>query len=809
MRSHRSSAFGMGRNQSFDHAWQFHLGEDAPSDDEWRHIDLPHDWSIEELDPVSDSVPEVPVTAVLWSPPDFSSRVGPFDRDRSAGGSATGWAVGGVGWYRRQFTLAELPDDACVAVRFDGVLGECTVWLNGHELGRHVYGYTPFGFELTPWLDRDGTNLLTVRVRNLGDNSRWYTGSGIYRHARLDVTGPLRIAEAGVVVESQLDDEDALVRITVAVEGPHDHAHLETRIVDPDGKVVATSMTALQAETVAEFRVENASRWSPDEPALYEASIILRFTGGDGPPVDEVMTRFGIRHIDVDTARGLLINDVPHKLRGGCVHHDNGLLGAAAIDTAEFRRVELLKARGFNAIRCAHNPPSPAFLDACDQLGLLVIDEAFDQWNEAKRPDDYSCHFAQEGLIDIASMVLRDRNHPSVVMWSVGNEIPEKITPRGVETQAALAGECRRWDSTRLVTQSIDNFAGRPVEGRNGQPDQPATVFLDTVGYNYSWRQYEADHRLYPDRIMYGSESHAIEMWSNWDCVERLPYVLGDFVWSAVDYLGEAGIGAVALEAADGPVGFLYDPGYPWFVSYSGDLDITGRQKAPSFARDVLWGLSALEVAVCRPAPAGHRELRSLWGWWDELPSWNWAGHDGDDLTVHVYTSGDGVELRLNGDVVGAADLDGAPTGPVAFSVAFEPGELTVVAWRAGEEIGRRALRTTGAASRLELRAERDVLKPDRNDLGYVHIGVVDEHGQRVPEAMVEVAIDVAGPAELVALGSGNPLINGGFQGRSTRTFRGHCLAIVRPFTQGGHLLVTARSPSLETSSVQLTVADD
>jgi len=804
---------GPRRGQRFDGGWRFWRGDGAgferPDvvDDDWRGVDLPHDWSIEDVPPDGAEPADgtvVPVTAELWAPPTVPERVGPFDRRRSEGTNATGWTLGGVGWYRKHFLVGPLAPDAVVEVWFDGVSVECEVWCNGHRLGDHVDGYTPFGFDLTPHLDRSGDNVLAVRVANVGANSRWYTGSGIYRHVWVDVTGPLRFARFGVGVTTPVvGDEAAEVRVAALVDGARPGAMMATRLLGPDGREVARAAVPVAAEVETTLMVERPRRWSPEVPSLHRAVTEL-VVGSD--VVDRMVTSFGVRQVLLDARDGLRINGRSLKLRGGCVHHDNGLLGAAAFDRAEERRVELLKARGYNAVRCAHNPPSPAFLDTCDRLGVLVIDEAFDMWTEPKTPDDYHRWFPTRWRDDLSTMVLRDRNHPSVIMWSIGNEIAEKTTLAGVEIQSNLAAECRRLDPTRPVTAAVDSFAGRPVVGRTGRPDQPATMYLDAVGYNYRWREYELDHETYPDRVMYGSESHPPAMWVNWERVEALPHVIGDFVWSAMDYLGEAGIGGRTLEPADGARGFLVEPGYPWFNAYCGDIDITGRQKAASLARDVLWGVSTLEVTVRRPAPPGFRELTTPWGWPDELASWTWPGAEGRVLTVRVYTCGDRVEVTRGGEVVGRHHGDARP-GVLEFPVAYAPGTLVVSASRHGAEIGRRTLETVGPAARLTVRAERPTMGADRGDVGYLDVDVTDEDGRPVPDAVVGVTVDVSGPGQLIALGSANPLVNGGFGGPSTRTFQGSCLAVVRSTGRSGEIRVEASAEGLEGAAAVIVAA--
>ncbi|HEX7577548.1 MAG TPA: glycoside hydrolase family 2 TIM barrel-domain containing protein, partial [Verrucomicrobiae bacterium] len=454
------------RDRSFDSDWRF-LRADAPDaenatfdDSTWRSLDVPHDWSIEDL-PAADA-----------SDQSATNRVGPFDLSQSSsqsrGGADIGHFVGGTAWYRKHFTLT--PDDAkkLVAVRFDGVYMNADFWINGHSLGNHPYGYTSFEFDLTPHLKPAGQkNVLVVRVRNEGNNSRWYSGSGIYRHTWLTVTDPVHVPTWGVFVTTpEISKDKAVVRITTEVRNDSKaraNVVVRTRVLDATGKVLKTTdsrlrLPANETRPVEQtLEVRSPKLWSLEAPELYSAEVEIVAAR---KTVDAVSTRFGIRKIEVDAERGFRINGQMLKLMGGCIHHDNGPLGAAAIDRAEERRIELLKANGFNAIRTSHNPPSPAFLDACDRLGMLVVDEAFDCWERAKKQQDYHLYFKEWSDRDIALMVRRDRNHPSVVMWSVGNEIPEQFNTNAIPIQKRLREAVLSHDPTRLITQGVCNDGG-------------------------------------------------------------------------------------------------------------------------------------------------------------------------------------------------------------------------------------------------------------------------------------------------------------------------------------------------------------
>lgn len=793
---------GLGE-QSFDSGWLFYRGDAAGAekpdfgDVSWRALDLPHDWSIEDL-------PSRPEAAGKNAPGTSSPiQTGPFDSELSQGQASTGWVVGGAGWYRKHFSVAKLSASARVEAVFDGVYMNADVWLNGMHLGNHPYGYTGFAFDLTDHLRRDGDNVLAVRVRNEGKNSRWYSGSGIYRHVHLRVSRGVRIPLWGVQVTTpDVSKDTAMVKVVTCVEKHGDLPDAVTvrlRLVDPSGGEVGVRESLVefgndgQSQVGLAVAVLDPTLWSPKSPRLYRVEVGV--ASGD-TILDGAVVPFGIRLIEVDAASGLRINGETVKLKGGCLHHDNGVLGAAAIDRAEERRVELMKRNGFNAIRTSHNPPSPAFLDACDRLGMLVIDEAFDMWKVAKNPEDYHAHFAEWSDRDLESMILRDGNHPSVVFWSIGNEIPERADPEGVEIAKRLSAAARRLDPTRPVTAAICNFWEKP--GRAWDESAPAFEQLDVGGYNYEWKRYEPDHELFPRRVMMGTESFPAEAFENWQMVEQHPYVIGDFVWTGMDYLGESGIGHTYLS---GDKAEQLMP-FPWFNAWCGDIDIIGGKKAQSYYRDVVWGDSKLEMAVQRPIPAGRSEELSRWGWSDELRSWTWPGAEGKALKVRVYTTGDQVHLLLNGKQVGTSPVSSATKLKAEFDVAYAPGELKAVAMKNGKEIAVLAFKTAGKPSKLALKADRTRIRRSRNDLSYVTVEVHDEAGNVVPDAAVPVTFSLQGPAGLAGVGNANPKDMASFRQPRRTTFRGRCLAVVRPTGAAGEISLRAQAEGLATASV-------
>jgi beta-galactosidase len=828
------------RGQPFDEGWRFLRG-DAPGaelpafdDASWRLLDLPHDFSVEDLPPRrADANGE----GALWGTTVMPARVGPFDTELSQGGRDTGWFVGGTGWYRKRFSAAAVPSQGQVEIVFDGVYMNSDVWLNGTLLGNHPYGYTAFAYDLTPRLRRDGDNVLAVRVRNEGRNSRWYSGSGIYRHVWLNATAALRVPLWGVCVTTpEASTASASVKVAVRVENRAQAAQdaiVRVRLFDPTNvsigsRDVRQSLAAGGSANVEElFTVAAPPLWSMSTPRLCRADVELLVSG---QVMDSVTTPFGIRTIEVDAQRGLRINGQSVKLRGGCLHHDNGLLGACAIDRAEERRVELMKAHGFNAIRTSHNPPSAAFLDACDRLGMLVMDEAFDQWERQKNAQDYHLHFADWWQRDLGAMVRRDRHHPSVIMWSIGNEIPERVEPRGVEIAKQLIEYIKTLDQTRPITAAINGTRG----GSEGL--DPAFQYLDVGGYNYLEQAYEADHARHPGRIIVGTESFPGRAFESWAPVERHAYVIGDFVWTGMDHLGESSIGNAQLNVPPrpGPGGpapatqTSPDPGvpgapaatafawpasgsnislpFPWFNCYCGDIDLIGEPKPQWYYRRVLWGLSPVEMLVQRPVPDGRTEVISWWGWSDELSSWTWPGSEGKSLRVRVYTSADEVRLLLNGREIAVKAVPQGARLKVEFDVPYAAGELKAVARSNGRQVAECSLTTAGAPAGLRLRSDQTTLRRNRNDLAYVTVEVVDRFGQLVPDAVVPVSFEVSGAGALAAAGSANPKDVFSFRRSSPKTFHGKALAIVRPHGAAGNVTVRAQASRLSPGSLTLPV---
>jgi beta-galactosidase len=782
------------RDQSFNSGWKFVLDSTAseqelPSfdDSQWQNVDLPHDWSIMAIRD--------------------TGHIGPFSK-KSPGATATGYVLGGTGWYRKHFTINKKDQGKTAILCFDGVYMESTIWVNGKKAGNHTYGYTPFWFDITSLLNPAGKdNVIAVKVENTGRNSRWYSGSGIYRNVKLTLAEPVHVAVWGAFASSEMI-ADTLASVTLNVTVQNDAENdadikITTKVLGPDkgnaGQAVSTGSikSKNQVKISQSVDISKPILWSVETPELYTAEISIEVYG---KVTDRYNVLFGIRTIEVSAEKGFLLNGKALELKGACLHHDNGLLGSAAFNRAEERRVEIMKANGFNAIRTSHNPPSEAFLDACDRLGMIVIDETFDMWEKPKNPQDYHRYFREWWKKDVEAMILRDRNHPSVVFWSIGNEIPERADTSGIRIAKSLISYIRTLDTTRFITNAICFFWDQP--GRKWETTAPAFELLTVGGYNYQWRMYEEDHKAYPLRIMMGTESFPMEAYENWQQVAKDPWVIGDFVWTGMDYFGETGIGHTQyLTAKDQDV---FAMTWPWFNAWCGDIDITGNKKPQMYYKDVIWGNSQLEMNVHSPVPEGKTEKISWWGWYDEYPGWNWNGNEDKPLQVSVYSAGDSVRLELNGRMIGKKEVSVATKLKATFDVLYEPGELKAIAFADGKEIAEKSLKTTGVAAAIKLTADRNPIRADRNDLCYVTIEAVDEFGQVVTDAALTVNLSVSGSGELIGSGNACPYDMESVGNLAVKTYRGRALAIIRPDSKKGLITVSVSSGRLTKGSIEL-----
>ena len=770
----------------FDSDWRFHRGgaqraEQPDFDDsQWRKLDLPHDWSIEDL----------PGTHSPFHPDAISQVSG-------------GFTTGGTAWYRKTFTLPTAQQGKRVLIQFDGVYMNAEVWLNGQWVGTHPYGYSSFWFDLTDKVKFGSGNLLAVKVMNEGENSRWYSGSGIYRHVWLKTLAPTHVAQWGTYITTpEANASVAKVNAKTKVLNESNQPAritLVTRMVDSTGREAARveSSQTIEPKAAYEFNqdaiIKSPSLWSPDSPVLYTSvSEVYR----DQLSIDRLETRFGIRTLSFDAANGFRLNGKPLKLKGGCLHHDNGPLGARAFDRAEERRVELLKASGYNALRLSHNPPSPAFLDACDRLGMMVIDEAFDMWREGKNPHDYHLYFDAWWQKDIESMIARDRNHPAIIMWSIGNEIPNRDKPEVVKLAQVLGDYVRRLEPTRPVTSAVNDLR---------EDKDPYFATLDLAGYNYAAggdhmkkSLYEFDHDRLPKRIMFGSESYPLEAFDSWMNVLDHPYVIGDFVWTAFDYIGEASIGWR---------GYWQEQNfYPWNLAYCGDIDICGWKRPQSYYRDALWKKDQLSVFVRPPRPSFEmnpkRQSWSKWHWFDVVANWNWQGHENEPLEVNVYSSCEEVELFLNGRSLGRKATNRSTAYTAIWTVPYQAGVLKAIGYDAGKPVSSSELSSAGQPARIKLTPDRTRIAADGQDLSYITVELVDSRGVRNPVAENLIKFVVAGPGQIVGVGNANPVSTESYQQPQRKAWQGRCLLIVKSNKGEGKITVRASTKGLTPAEI-------
>ena len=781
--------------------WRFirgeHAGAEAPGFDDsaWRVLDLPHDWSI-ETDGATDAAQ------------------GPHD-PTTPEGPAVGYLRGGIGWYR--FHLNTEPADARQGLELilHGAQQECDIWVNGKHVAFQPHGYITRVVEIAQDLARESRdNVIAIRVLNPESNTRWYAGSGLYRGVSLRSHGPLYIPTWGVQADTVwLNENKAQVQFRIEVRNneatPQDVA-IEAELISPRGERTRHSLGTLRiSPATTEFinqaiEFSGVAPWSPETPQLYRVNVTL--AQGDHT-LDVAQTAFGVRTIAVDAKTGLLLNGKPIKLFGACLHHDNGLLGAAAFPDAERRRVRLMKASGFNAIRTSHNPPSAAFLDACDEEGILVIDEFADTWELPKKPNGYQRYFDAHWESDLRSMLARDFNHPSVIMWSIGNEIAERFNPRGVMIGARLAAFVHRFDARRPITNAINYPWENANLGKDWAGNDPAFPFLDVGGYNYAWDRYESDHTRFPQRVMVGTESFAREALENWRLIEAHPYIIGDFVWTGMDHLGESGIGHTEYidSSANPQTTGLKDWGpmpWPFWINWSGDLDLIGNKKPQSLYRDVVWRRSPVEILVHEPVPLGKKEKVGAWGWPAELPTWNWSGNERKPLEVTVYSRAGRIRLELNGRQIGEQAIDSSKSITAKFTVPWEPGTLTAKAIENDRVVAVKELHTSGAPKRLHMTADVTHAPASRLSLVFVGIEILDEKGAVVPDAAVDLTASVDGEAELKAFGSANPEDSRTFLDNQATSFRGHALAILRSTGRPGKAQIRLSAPGLESASL-------
>ena len=761
------------RGQDFNSGWKFNRGDvtngqNATFDDStWRNLSVPHDWSIELA----------------------------FNQ-KSPAGSGGGFLDGGVGWYRKTFALDQAYSGKKILIQFDGVYMNSQVWLNGTSLGTRPYGYSSFEYDLTPYAKFGSTsNVIAVRVNNNQPTSRWYSGSGIYRNVWLTVVNPIHVTNSGVFVSTPtVSSSSASVSVSTEVQNQLTSSQsvtVTTTVFDPSGASVASDTSAASnvgansTATVSQsLTVANPQLWSTTSPNLYQVKVQLN---AGGATVDTYLAPLGIRTAAFASTSGFSLNGQSTKLRGVCMHHDLGALGAAVNYRAIERQVQTMKAMGVNAIRTSHNPPAPELLDICDREGILVMDEAFDCWESAKVSNDYHLYFTQWAQTDLQAMVRRDRNHPSVIMWSVGNEIPNPTT--------ATATNLKNWvlavDSTRPVTWASVNTSNAN--------NQAVAAVLDLQGYNYSEGRYDQDHTAHATWKLFGSEtssavrsrgiyetpaSKSILTSSDTQCssydnsvvswgssaessykndVSR-SFVAGQFIWTGFDYIGEP-------------------TPYPWPAksSYFGIVDTAG------FPKDIYYFYQSHWTT----APMVHI-----------LPHWNWS--TGTTVTVFVYTNCDSAELFLNGVSQGSKTF-AAGGVHLEWNVPWATGTLRVEGKRGGTVVASEDVKTAGAATKVALSVDRSTISADGRDLAFVTADVQDAAGILVPTAANPLSFSVSGPAEIAGVDNGNAIDTSTYKAATRNAFSGKALAIVRSTGATGPIVITASSTGLASGSASLS----
>ena len=783
------SAESVRERRNFDDGWRFYKG-DVPggerfgvADNEWRKVNLPHDWSIE----------------------------GPASASNASG---TGFLPGGIGWYRKTFQLPESLRGRKIFVEFDGVYRDSDVWINGVHLGHRPSGYTSFEYDLTAHLNLGAKpNTLAVRVdHSVIADSRFYTGSGIYRHVWLTVTSPVHVALWGSYVHTPaVRDADALVTVETTVANETNAAaqvKLMTAIQDSAGREVG-SVTTEESVAAGASRaipqqgtVPNPKLWSLAAPNLYTA---VTRVFANGTLADEYRTPFGIRTIRFDPNHGFFLNGKPEKIKGVCLHHDLGGLGAASSEAALERRLRALKELGTNAIRCSHNPMSPELYDLCDRLGLLVMDEAFDEWTAGKHkwiegwnagtPGTRGYHeaFGEWGIRDIQDMVLRDRSHPSIIMWSIGNEIDYPGDPfghpRGRDglkpgmldanllplTARRLIAAVKGLDGTRPVTQALADTLASNATG--------LASLLDVAGYNYLEQYYARDHETYPERIILGSEnSHSLPAWR---AVAANEFVAGQFLWTGIDYLGESAR-------------------YPSRGSTAGLLDLCGFRKPESYLREALWSDRPMIYAAAQEASPQRARSANATRPGRLAEHWNWNGDPRITIPIQVYTNATSAELFLNGRSLSEKPVADRLHPVLTWEVPNEPGVVRIIGRRDGKEIAHFELATTGPPHHLELASDRTAIQANGSDMASVEVRVVDAQGRRVAGSVPTIEVAVSGAGELAALDSGDANDMSPVQASRRKAYQGRALAIVRSTVNAWAITVHASAPGLDPAQLIL-----
>ena len=686
-------------------------------------------------------------------------------------------------------------------LKFDGVMGLCEVYINNERVGFHPYGYTAFICDIGRYL-REGENDLRVEVDATSQPaSRWYTGAGIYREVELLTAGDDYFVPFGVTVKVLgTSGDDADVEFVTDIISAEQQTAKLTFAVPEIGFSMARSTWLNKGKNrfSAKAILHGIKCWTPDEPVLYTCNVALLTDGAR----DDSSTAFGVRTVSCDPERGLLLNGEPIKLFGTCNHHDNGIVGAASFRSAEERRVRILKENGFNAIRCAHNPPSSMLLDVCDRMGMLVIDEIFDCWSRGKKAYDYHLWFDKYAKEDVASMVVRDRNHPSVIMWSTGNEIYERAgLCDGYNIGKMIVDTIRENDDTRPLTHAFCHFwdnweyndlANKTFDLPAGEPDfwcekiAPQAGNLDVLGYNYMTHRVDKDEKIFTSHLFAITESYPLDAVMVKNAMDKHTRLIGEFVWTGWDYFGETGLGHITYDTDSAPAWGLTQ--YPDHISNCGDFDICGTKKPASYYRDAAWNKGSVHILSSDPDDFGRKMVISAWGFYNTARTWTYSGKEGRMTTVHLYTTADECELLLNGKSLGKKVPD--QNGVAKFDVEYIPGKLEAVAYMGEEISGRDELCTTGVPTGMMITPDLTG-KSGETDLVFAEINLVDENGNVAWESDDEIAVTVCG-GRVLGTGSGKIDDEHDYTDSKCRAYHGRILAAILP--ESDSIVITAET---------------
>lgn len=799
---------------SFNENWIYHLGsgsglEGLLGSTFSKPVTLPHDGSVE--------LPRSP---------------------EAAGDSGNGFFEEKNCYYTKSFAPDPADEGKKFYLEFEGVYQNAFVFVNSIFAGKHPYGYGGFTLDITPYLIFGKENTIKVLIKNAVPSGRWYTGFGIYRDVHLMVANRMHLIPEGIHLTTLSMDEDlAVVRVDATIRncgiGTRDAA-LMVQLLNMDGSVAAENtvpVTMLEGEQKAirqNLYVQNPRAWDVDRPNLYGYRAILK--EGDAVLNAEEGT-FGIRTLQLDPQHGLRINGKTVKLRGGCIHHDNGIIGTAEFPHAAEMRVKTLKEAGYNAIRSAHYPMSRALLNACDRLGMLVMDEYSDVWVNTKVEFDYGAQMTEWWQQDVAAMINKDYNHPCVILYSIGNEISEAGNRFDAQWGRKITDLIRKMDDSRYTTfsmniimsmleriaaQYLGNEGGAEINTtmeqlgammdmilrspEAGKVSEEPYSMVDVAGYNYAACRYEQDGVAYPNRIIVGSETNPRDLDTNWALVEKLPYVIGDFSWTAWDYLGEAGIGKIFY---DEPMGLGVYAQFPYKAAYCGDINLIGDRRPASYWRQSIWGLSEKPYIAVRP-PQHHDKSRNMTSWCttDAVRSWNWEGYEDKPITVEAYTDAQEAALYLNGVLVERKSVGQEKKNTVLFETTYQPGKLELVAYCDGQEKGRDLLVTAGQDIQLAAVADRNTIPSDGSDICYVDVSLVDGCGNFNPGACKAVTVQVEGGI-LQGYGSANPNSEENYFDTTANTFEGRIRAAIRASGKG-NITVTFRAEGCEDAIIQI-----